>query len=337
MLIIGTASADTLNGTQSDDEIRGLEDNDRIAGNGGNDLIYGNLGNDAINVGKGDAVGNDTVYGGQGNDGFGEGSTGGADLVYGNFGDDSFDGGFDNDTIYGGQGNDRINAGGGSDLIYGNLGNDQLDGTAGNDTLFGGQGDDSVSGGTGNDVVYGNFGNDVLGRNDSLSEGGNDTLYGGQGNDFLIESGNKDTNSDLMFGNLGADTFDFSALDASGQTTATADRIADFSSAQGDKIEINIGFNAVEFQTISSPTIPINSVEAAISLATSPMNVFSSHNVVFVAGTTGGPDGYLLVDQNNDHSFGSPTDFAIVLQGANSTQAVHASDIVPIVDLIFPI
>jgi hypothetical protein len=35
-----------------------------------------------------------------------------------------------------------------------------------------------------------------------------------------------------MFGNLGADTFDFSAFSASGQTTATADRIAAFSTAQ---------------------------------------------------------------------------------------------------------
>jgi hypothetical protein len=53
-----------------------------------------------------------------------------------------------------------------------------------------------------------------------------------QGNDFLHEQAGMDTNSDLMFGNLGADTFDFSAFSASGQTTATADRIAAFSTAQ---------------------------------------------------------------------------------------------------------
>ena len=52
-----------------------------------------------------------------------------------------------------------------------------------------------------------------------------------QGNDFLHEQAGMDTNSDLMFGNLGADTFDFSAFSASGQTTATADRIAAFSTA----------------------------------------------------------------------------------------------------------
>ena len=134
--------------------------------------------------------------------------------------------------------------------------------------------------------------------------------------------------SDLLFGNLGADTFDFTVTNASGQTTATADRIADFSSAQGDKIQISILSNTMQFSTISSSTA--NSVETAITAANTA-SAFNLNNVVFVAGST---NGFLLVDQNDDNSFGSPTDFAIVLQNGNSTQAVHASDIDLILNLI---
>jgi Ca2+-binding RTX toxin-like protein len=325
-LIQGDDSNNNLTGTPQSDEIRGFGGNDSIQGLAGNDLIYGNQGNDVVD--DVETGGNDTIFGGQGNDSLGSGAGGGNDLIYGNFGNDVMFGGSGNDTLFGGQGDDTLDGGGlGADLIYGNLGNDSISDGKDNDTVYGGQGNDTI-GGPGIDLIYGNFGNDVL-----ISAAGQDTAYGGQGDDVLVEKGD-DLNSVRLFGNLGADTFDFSTIDASGQTTATADRIADFSSAQGDKIEINLGLNEMHFQTISSPTTPINSVEAAISLANSGAGTFGVANVVFVAGTTGGPDGYLLVDQNNDHSFGSPTDFAIVLQGANSTQAVHASDIVPILDLI---
>ena len=98
-----------------------------------------------------------------------------------------------------------------------------------------------------------------------------------QGNDFLHEQAGMDTNSDLMFGNLGADTFDFSAFSASGQTTATADRIAAFSTAQGDKVEIDVT-DTMEFLAISNPSV--NSVEAAITVANS-VNAFGTADVVF--------------------------------------------------------
>src|SRR5262249_44794766 len=149
---------------------------------------------------------------------------------------------------------------------------------------------------------------------------GNDTIYGGQGNDILHEQAGMDTNSDLMFGNLGADTFDFSALNASGQTTATADRIADFSTAQGDKIEIDVT-GTMEFLAISNPSV--NSVETAITAANNA-NAFATHDVVFV---TGGTNGFLLVDQNGNGSFGSDSDFAIVLQNVTT---LSVSDIIAI-------
>ena len=141
------------------------------------------------------------------------------------------------------------------------------------------------------------------------------------GYDLLIEQAGLDTNNDLMFGNLGADTFDFSALNASGQTTAAADRIADFSTAQGDKITIDVT-GVMEFIAISNASI--NSVETAITAANAA-NAFDIADVVFVTGP--GTSGFLLVDQNDSGAFGSSTDFAIVLQNFTS---LSASDIIAI-------
>jgi hypothetical protein len=141
------------------------------------------------------------------------------------------------------------------------------------------------------------------------------------GYDLLIEQAGLDTNNDLMFGNLGADTFDFSALNASGQTTATADRIADFSTAQGDKIQIDVT-GTMELLLISNASV--NSVETAITAANAA-NAFDIADVVFVTGP--GTSGFLLVDQNDSGTFGSSTDFAIVLQNFTS---LSASDIIAI-------
>jgi V8-like Glu-specific endopeptidase len=242
-------------------------------------------------------------------------------IIAGTDGDDTLVGSSGQDIIRGLLGRDVISGGDGADLIYGNPGDDTIDntapGAAGNDTIYGGQGNDVIGapGAIGNDVIYGNFHNDTIQGGD-----GDDTIYGGQGNDFLHEQAGMDTNSDLMFGNLGADSFDFSALNASGQTTATADRIAAFSTAQGDKIEIDVT-GTMEFLAISNPSV--NSVEAAIAAANSG-NAFGTADVVFVAG---GTNGFLLVDQNGGGTFGSATDFAIVLQNVTS---LSASDIIAI-------
>ena len=242
-------------------------------------------------------------------------------IIVGTDGDDTLAGSSGADIIRGLLGRDIIYGGNGADLIYGNQGDDTIDNTAtetaGNDTIYGGQGNDIIGapGAIGNDLIYGNFHDDTI-----QGGAGNDTIYGGQGNDFLHEQAGMDTNSDLMFGNLGADTFDFSAFSASGQTTATADRIAAFSTAQGDKVEIDVT-GTMEFLAISNPSV--NSVETAITVANS-VNAFGTADVVFVAG---GTNGYLLVDQNDSGAFGSATDFALVLQNVTS---LSASDIIAI-------
>src|SRR5262245_46933793 len=307
---VGDDNPNNLIGTNDNDTITGLGGNDTIQGLDGNDLIYGNLGNDNL-AGN---IGNDTVYGGQENDTIGGGS--GNDLIYGNFGNDVISSS-GNSTIYGGQGNDIVDAGSGNDLIYGNLGDDHIDAGAGNNTIYGGQGNDTLEPFVGeNDLIYGNFGNDTIN-----AHSGDNIVYGGQGNDFITEGGGK-LNSDHLFGNLGADTFEFgvSPIPPSGLTQATADHISDFSDAQGDRIDIFAPPTGIHYVEAQSATV--TSVETAISFANG-MSLGSQGNVAFIAGAT---DGYLLVDANNGGLFDSVGDWAIVLDGLNSTTLFGPAD-----------
>ena len=119
----------------------------------------------------------------------------------------------------------------GADTITGGTGDDAIVGMAGNDTLHGGDGADQLRGGDGNDTLYGDAGNDVLWGN-----AGTDTLDGGSGNDTLSGGDGSDT----LTGGSGADTFVFKH----GETGS--DTITDFSTSDGDKIDIHdllIGYN----------------------------------------------------------------------------------------------
>ena len=69
---------------------------------------------------------------------------------------------------------------------------------------------------------------------------GNDTLYGDTGTDVL--SGGAGV--DQLFGGADRDVFRFTAASDSGTTLATADRIRDFSQAQGDLIDFS-GIDAI--------------------------------------------------------------------------------------------
>jgi Ca2+-binding RTX toxin-like protein len=92
------------------------------------------------------------------------------------------------------------------------------------DTLHGGDGADQLRGGDGTDTLYGDAGNDALWGN-----AGADTLSGGNGND-TISGGD---GSDSLTGGSGADTFVFR------QGETGSDTISDFSTGDGDKIDIH--------------------------------------------------------------------------------------------------
>lgn len=94
---------------------------------------------------------------------------------------------------------------------------------SGNDTVYAGGGNDTVYGGTGNDTLYGEAGNDQL-----YGGSGNDMLRGGTGHDQLYG----DAGSDTLYGNSGADIFIFNTLSSS-------DHVMDFSTAQGDKLDLS--------------------------------------------------------------------------------------------------
>ena len=74
--------------------------------------------------------------------------------------------------------------------------------------------------GTGNDLVRGNE--------------GNDRVYGGFGDDGYVMG---DEGRDTLWGGSGADRFRFD--DGDSGTYALRDRIADFSEAEGDRIDLH--------------------------------------------------------------------------------------------------
>jgi Ca2+-binding RTX toxin-like protein len=91
-----------------------------------------------------------------------------------------------------------------------------VNGTTGSDILFGGNGSDRFSGGYGNDTISAGAGNDVL-------------------------AGDRD--DDLLIGGQGADTFQYA------DRRFDRDTIADFSAAEGDRIDIS-GLNISEFSQL---------------------------------------------------------------------------------------
>lgn len=98
------------------------------------------------------------------------------------------------------------------EVIEGDEDNDELFGFAGNDSLFGYGGNDTLDGGT-----------------------GKDELFGGEGKDVLIGG----TGRDAMQGDGGGDTFVFRSTSESGVKVATRDTIMDFSSSEGDVIDLS--------------------------------------------------------------------------------------------------
>jgi len=193
------ATHNTIYGSAFDDTLNGL---------GGNDLLYGGAGNDTLMGG----TGNDTMYGGAGDDTYRidqasdvADETGGAGVdrarIY--VSDVTVGAGIERANLYGGGTLTAANGDGVS--LLGSVSTDHLIGADGTDRLFGGGGADTLEGG-----------------------GGNDFLYGGDGIDSLLGGAGNDT----MTGSTGADVF----VRGSGEGN---DRILDFSSAQGDKVDLD--------------------------------------------------------------------------------------------------
>ena len=263
--LLGTANIHGY-GNSLSNTIAGNPGNNHLDGYGGVDTLYGGSGNDSYNVDL-------TVTGAGANavasleDIIIEDNTldGGIDSirVYGNHAltnasTITLASGFENlnarnsyTTLLNLTGNAADNEIYGNDaanIIIGGLGVDTMNGGAGNDVYevaeVGDTVNESVSAGT--DSAWSTLANYTLTANveilnlggsgnfNARGNAGNNTLNGNGGNNVLVGGLGVDT----MRGNLGADTFDFNALLESLAGTSR-DIVADFSSAQGDKIDLS--------------------------------------------------------------------------------------------------
>jgi Ca2+-binding RTX toxin-like protein len=109
---------------------------------------------------------------------------------------------------------------------------DNLTGTAGNDVIDLLGGNDTYDGLAGNDTIRGGGGNDLLKGGDN-----NDTIFGGAGNDTIVGG----RHGDDLYGGTGADRFVHQDRADSApflDSSPGIDRIYDFNSAEGDKIDL---------------------------------------------------------------------------------------------------
>jgi Ca2+-binding RTX toxin-like protein len=172
-----------------------------------------------------------------------------------------------------------VDGGDGNDFIIGGAGDDDIEGGTGDDVAFGGDGDDSFDWdpGDGNDTFDGSLGEDTLEFNGSddaelmtiASLGENGFLFSRDvgditvrtfntetvevtalsGNDTIDGSAQTNTDVDLqiaggagddsMTGGAGADTFIFG--DETGNGDVEIDRIAGYSEAEGDVVDLSGG------------------------------------------------------------------------------------------------
>ncbi|MGO1078276.1 calcium-binding protein [Inquilinus sp. CA228] len=278
-IFTGTNGDDTLPPPLADnggnDEFHGLGGIDNINCGIGDDLAFGGAGNDIIDGGGGDdfidgGTGNDRMDGNFGDDTYIVDSTD-DEVIEHSPGDGT-------DTIYSSvsltmptfverlilTGSGSINAIGGdaADTLVGNAGANTLTGNGGADFLSGGDGNDILRGGASQDVLDGGNGTDAVTYTENAvgaivnlatgfgflgAQGDSyrsiENVNGSAGNDTIIGSSaanvlNGWAGKDVLTGGGGADRFVFSSPTHS-VVGVNADRITDFSHAQGDRIDLS--------------------------------------------------------------------------------------------------
>ncbi len=151
------------------------------------------------------------------------------------------------ENVYATSQGDRLFGSVDANILYGSGGNDDLSGLAGNDILIGGADFDTASGGAGDDLIIAEYAD------------------GGAGNDMLVLLGGYQSINLLLRGGTGADTFIVSTEYSYSQYA----RIADFSHADGDKIDLSAlrdaSGNVLDLQDIiDHSTIIGDSVQIAL-------------------------------------------------------------------------
>jgi Ca2+-binding RTX toxin-like protein len=218
--VTGTNLGETIIANEQDNTINGRGGNDGLQGGAGNDTYdyrgaTGSQGSDQAR----DISGTDKILVDNLSDVLGTQQIGADLLVTLRAGTVQILGHFAGtpiESIVDSQGNSLILAtgqtgGNGSGIISGTSGADVMDGRGGDDLLFGNAGNDRLLGGKGDDRLNGGDGRDVL--------------IGGPGSDFLV-------------GGPDADTFVFRPGSFGG--SHGNDVVADFSSAEHDRIDVSV-------------------------------------------------------------------------------------------------
>jgi Ca2+-binding RTX toxin-like protein len=256
-------------------------------GNSADNIIIGNSGNNSLDGGSG---GHDTLIGGLGDDTYIVNSGGVTIIEHAGEGMDTVKSSItytlgdnlENLTLTGGAG---INGTGNEldNVITGNGAVNTLSGLGGNDTLNGGAANDQLLGGDGNDTLYGS--------------GGADSLDGGTGDDVLSGQAGADT----LTGGLGADTFVFQAASAFG----AVDKVTDFSTAQGDKLDISdiltgFGFDGSTMHLSDWVHLTVSGGNTTVSLDRDGLGAgFGFTNIATLTGVTNLPDVDTMVANGN--------------------------------------
>ena len=196
---------------------RGGSQDDHLYGNGGIDLLFGEDGNDDLDGG----IGADTMVGGIGDDTYYVDNA--ADVVTENPSEGILDTVYSSVSYHVPENVESLVLTG--TMAIGAKGNAQDNSIAGNDAP------NEIYGAAGQDIITGNGGRDTLYGGDDR-----DTLYGGDGDDLLIGGTGL---RDQLRGNAGADHFIFATAAECGLSQTDADVLSDFSSADGDKIDLS--------------------------------------------------------------------------------------------------
>ena len=210
--LVGTAFNDRAFGNAANNQLNGFGGNDVLQGRQGFDTLFGDQGNDLLRGG----ASNDRLNGGDGNDTL-DGGSGGFDVA-------EFFGIFTGVTVDLSITVAQNTVGAGID-IFKSI--ESLSGTNVDDTLLGDQKVNNILGQDGNDNIAGRGGNDIL-----LGNGGVDTVNAGDGDDEIVGVQNRD----VLTGGAGADLFRY--LSVANSLAGDADRITDFSHAEGDQIDL---------------------------------------------------------------------------------------------------
>jgi serralysin len=280
-VLLGGAGWDEIHGNGGADYLDGGADGDRLYGDAGDDrivydaadyVIDGGAGRDMLILKTGTTVdlnnfsssmvATGTAYVTGFEDADASSASSGATMKASQYGS-TLTGSAFSDTLLGNAGCDVINGGAGNDYIDGGVGGDRLYGGAGDDRIVYDAVDYVIDGGAGNDTLIlntaatvnlGSFSSSqVIGGNayvtgfedvDASGANGGVTLIGSQYNNKMIGSAFNDIissggGSDSLTGGGGGDIFRFTQF-TSGQIST----ITDFSSAQGDKIDLS-GIDAV--------------------------------------------------------------------------------------------